>query len=624
MRAEGRRGSIADGREKRAEGEMDMEPEMEIEMTTLSSQEATTGPQVPPAASQSLEEGYRALEEQVRKEIGDMPSFAGMPPDLHKLAEGLMIYMNKMITAKVTEALEGWQAKQHDKDRDVFTTARQGAPGAQGAPGGLSKERAGAGKKQAERKTAAGKVNKSPASPGRQVDRAPPRQAEWHNSWATAAARPPRGSKQATGGQIASMQMQSGPNRKNLNQTLASMPMDRAWELLQDMERQKKGIQRRNRKIGGLKVEYFTPNIHQPYSTMRIMMSHNGVRADEIAWLSYIGGRLEVAVTEEYASEVITKMKRRWKHHPGYDPTPRNAQEKERYAQRMALTAKGLAGSSLQGQLQHHTQQVMQKGKRHIQLGTPAPGDKDVPTPPASTTTPQRVPTPPVDTVDTVVEEDPDENIAEDTEVEETPGPSPTPPASITTPLREPTPPVATMDMAMEEDPNEDIAEDTEVEETPRPSPIAEPPTHKTTRSMAAKIAEMTSASRRKTRSTMRKQIVPRPPADLRRRRAAPRVQGTGRSLAGSRHAPPAARGAPSWDEDDGTIEGMPLFQPLPPPGPHENGYGAGPDVAPGREETHEATDTGAADAATADGPSEPPETAPQRVDDAAGDSPQC
>lgn len=152
---------------------MDMEPEMEIEMTTLSSQEATTGPQVPPAASQSLEEGYRALEEQVRKEIGDMPSFAGMPPDLHKLAEGLMIYMNKMITAKVTEALEGWQAKQHDKDRDVFTTARQGAPGAQGAPGGLSKERAGAGKKQAERKTAAGKVNKSPASPGRQVDRAP-------------------------------------------------------------------------------------------------------------------------------------------------------------------------------------------------------------------------------------------------------------------------------------------------------------------------------------------------------------------------------------------------------------------------------------------------------------------
>jgi hypothetical protein len=611
MRAEGGRGSTADGREKSTEVEMGME----FEMTTLSPKEATTGPQVPPAASQSLEEVRRTLEEQVRKEISDMPSFAGMPSDLHKLAEGLMIYMNKTITAKVTEALEGWQAKQHVKERDVFTTVRQGAPGVPGAPGGVDAEEGGTGKKQA-------KVNKNPPPPEGQADRAPA-QAGRPTSWARVAARPGRG-KQATGGPTASMQMPSGEKRKNLNQILASLPMDRAWELLQDMERRSKGIQRRNRRIGGLKVEYFTPNIHQPYSTMRIMMGHNGVRADEIAWLSYIGGRLEVAVTEGYAGEVITKMKRRWKHHPGYDPTPRNAQEKERYAQRMALTAKGLAGSSLQGQLQHHTQQVMQKGKRHIQLGTPAPREKGAPMPPASITMPLRVPTPPVDTVDTVVEEDPDESIAEDTEVEETPGPSPTPPASITTPLREPTPPVATMDMVMEDDPNESIAEDTEVEETPRPSPTAELPTHKMTRSVAAKIAEMTSVSRRKTRSTVRKPIVPRPPADLRRRRAAPRVQGTGRSLADSQHAPLAGGGALGWDEDDGIIEGMPLFQHLSPPGPHENGYGAGPDVSPGREETHEATDTGAADAATADGPSEPPETAPQRVDDAAGDPSQC
>jgi hypothetical protein len=190
-------------------------------------------------------------------------------------------------------------------------------------------------------------------------------------SWAKVASTPaPTPAGRGKVGQVTMAKPSTIPRLPDgdIRSSLASMTPNRAWEVLEARKRHQRGVQRRNKDLQSMKLVYFTPNIQEPYSVMRFMMGREGVRMDEVGWLSYLGGKLEVAVTDTYTTELVSRMGKRWRHHPGYDPTPRNAQEKERYKHRMNLTLKGLAGSPLQGQVRKHMSLVLTDKTRHVHL----------------------------------------------------------------------------------------------------------------------------------------------------------------------------------------------------------------------------------------------------------------
>ncbi|RKP12635.1 hypothetical protein BJ684DRAFT_16896, partial [Piptocephalis cylindrospora] len=107
---------------------------------------------------------------------------------------------------------------------------------------------------------------------------------------------------------------------QDIKKRLSMMTQEKAWEILEGRGRHQRGIKRRNKAMDGYKLVYFTPNIHEPYSVMRFMMGREGVRMDEVAWLSYLGNKLEVAISKDYEKALVERMGKRRKHHPGSYP----------------------------------------------------------------------------------------------------------------------------------------------------------------------------------------------------------------------------------------------------------------------------------------------------------------